>query len=58
MPSKKCPLSFQTKGTRVLPTPGGRTHHLPAAPGTHEKKNYFFIFLKNDLMHLIHLKMQ
>jgi hypothetical protein len=22
----------------VLPTPGGRTHHLAAAPGTHEKK--------------------
>jgi hypothetical protein len=25
---------------RVLPMPGGRAHHLPAAPSTHENKNY------------------
>jgi hypothetical protein len=46
----------QKKRGRILPTPGGRAHHLPATPGTHKKKRFFF--KKTSLMHLIHLKMQ
>jgi hypothetical protein len=47
-PSNQSVLAVTVALFRVLPTLGGCTRHLPAAPGTHEKTK----------LQLIHLKMQ
>jgi hypothetical protein len=33
--SQSTGLEIHTLSPRVVPTPGGHAHHLPAAPGTH-----------------------